>query len=172
MTDSMAGLPLLCGVLLLILIVYSFPVLVPGWRRKMKTKTAVRRATIAIWGLLSLLTWYGLLTGLVALMVSLFGNPDTFATHMGFVEYDVAVDYELWLRQAFPFRPCYTTLQEICDIADERMQAVAATVSIGTSLFFLGISFVLTLPSTVVLLYFSRPDTGAVYTRHKFRIQG
>ena len=122
----------------------------------MQTNSGIRIFTVLSFGLIATLIGYSLINGMAAAFTTLVGDPNYgMEFNTGGMHLD-GVSEEIWWRYMIPWRPCYSSHQEICDIADERINN-AGKSSVTNSLSLLGFSILLTLPSSIVLLFLSRP---------------
>jgi hypothetical protein len=122
----------------------------------MQSHTGIRLFTVLSFGLIATLIGYSVINGISAAAITLFGDPNLgMEFHTSGMTPD-GVTEEIWWRLMVPLRPCYASQQEICNIADERINN-AGKSTIGQSLSLMLASIFLTLPSSIVLLLLSRP---------------
>jgi hypothetical protein len=139
-----------------LIVLCCIPLLIPGMHSGMQSNTGIRVFTVLSSGLIATLICYSVINGISAASINIFGDPN-----LGMEFYTAGmtpegVVNEIWWRLMIPSRPCYASQQEICDIADQRIKN-AGNSSITNSLSLLGLSILLTLPSSIVLLFLSRP---------------
>jgi len=136
--------------------IFIVPILIPGWRKLMQSNRDIRMLTALLSSLAAFITIYAMITWLMASIIKVFGDPNLFI-HTGMPSpNDGAIMQELWWRQLFPLRSCFTADPTICNMADERIANAGSVNPIGSSLQTLGISALLMLPTSVILIYFSR----------------
>ncbi|MFO7681311.1 MAG: hypothetical protein R6X34_14780 [Chloroflexota bacterium] len=91
------------------------PLLIPGVRRGMQSNSGIRLFTVLSFGLIATLIGFGLITSIAAQAITVFG--DTTYGWSARENYGEISD-EIWRRLMNPLHPCYSSQQEICDIAE------------------------------------------------------